>query len=493
MYTRFNDNTIETKFIKQLVAKTQVPFISTWKPGDFAVRGMVYITRDSIWKCNHTGWPKHLMDTCTPTEHTTIVNEHGIRISYTSDESIPYFTKVSSYNFGKEYYNVTGSYQSNILGYDATTHFYLGQYLRMMRDIFDLDLMPFYNCFCGEYVSDVDFDSTSNVIVSTTDQYKIASVPVKFGKKYMIAINSEVPVETMLVVYGRKGLIRNLTENLNDIQVTNQGTIYSEGTYKKYQRTCFQDPVIYETKSWHQLYNVYTKMSGRFVSDVDENEILTNPNYDQALGQFEKYLRLLIKVPKNNTSSLVVLEGDYRLTGDDTVKHSNAVTWTNREGIGATVNSKVVTGEWVRPKIIKSYYKQNENGELVYVDSEKEETQIDDSPVLLSPLGLLQMSDGNSYAFSNRLIEYLLQNVINPLEEFGDNITRIQQYSKSYENNLKNGSRFTKPVTPGVWDEDLREYLFNLVRDTKYLTTKVDLTGYVDKDTERIITRGQKV
>lgn len=128
MYTRFNDNTIETKFVKQLVAKTQVPFISTWKPGDFAVRGMLYITRDAIWKCNHTGWPKHLMDTCSLSTHAVIVDkEDGIyRDGVKETNSVPYFTKVSPYNFGEEYYNITGSYQSNILGYDATTHFYLG-------------------------------------------------------------------------------------------------------------------------------------------------------------------------------------------------------------------------------------------------------------------------------------------------------------------------------------------------------------------------------
>ena len=148
MYTRFNDNTIETKFIKQLVAKTQVPSISTWKPGDFAVRGMMYITRDAIWKCNHTGFPKDLLDTCTPAKHVRIL-EKSIPKNYAGNQSIPYFTKIGPYNFGKEYYNITSSYSSNILGYDATTHFYLGQYLRMMRDIFDLDLMPFYNCFCG--------------------------------------------------------------------------------------------------------------------------------------------------------------------------------------------------------------------------------------------------------------------------------------------------------------------------------------------------------
>jgi hypothetical protein len=71
--------------------------------------------------------------------------------------------------FGDEYYNITGRYTSKILGYDADTHFYLGQYLRMMRDIFDLDMMPFYNCYCGDTLSDVDFDSKGNVYTSSAN------------------------------------------------------------------------------------------------------------------------------------------------------------------------------------------------------------------------------------------------------------------------------------------------------------------------------------
>jgi hypothetical protein len=45
---------------------------------------------------------------------------------------------------------------------------------------------------------------------------------------------------------------------------------------------------------------------------------------------------------------------------------------------------------------------------------------------LFSPLGLLQVSDGNIYAFSNRLVEFLTQNAINHLDSFGKNIERVQ-------------------------------------------------------------------
>jgi hypothetical protein len=173
MYTKFYDNTIVTKFVKELVARTNVPFISTWKPGDFAIRGMFYITSDSIWKCLHTGWPKSVNDFCDLTHETRVAERDGNgNIIITSNNidksktmSVRFFERVSPYVFGQEYFNITGNYKSDLLGYDATTHFYLGQYLRMMRDIYDLDLMPFYNCYSGENLVDIDFNAKGEVLL----------------------------------------------------------------------------------------------------------------------------------------------------------------------------------------------------------------------------------------------------------------------------------------------------------------------------------------
>ena len=110
---------------------------------------------------------------------------------------------------------------------------------------------------------------------------------------------------------------------------------------------------------------------------------------------------------------------------------------------------------------------------------------------LFSPLGLLQVSDGNIYAFSDRLVEFLTQNAINHLDSFGKNIERVQQYSRSDINQIKNSSRYTGILVPGVWDEDFQRYLFNLTKDTRLDIHKVDLTGYVDRDIEKVISRGQ--
>lgn len=461
MYTKFYDNTLTTKFIKELVAKTNVPFINTWKPGDFAIRGNLYLARDAIWECQHTGLPNSIDDICSFGNNSPHVSEN-----YTNDE-LRFFKRVCPYVFGEEYYGITGRYESKILGYDNTTHFYLGQYLRMMRDMFNLDMMPFYNCFGGEYLADVDFDSNGNVqhLISQNSGYKILSVPVRFGQTYMISIDSETPIECVCAIYGSKGLLKELTDNLNDVEGSESN---GHNTYNKYQRMQFQHPVFYTTISWHQLY-----------SQLDDNEkVINDLTYDQRLGQFERYLRLLIKIPKSNSSSVVVIEGDYGVV-DGILESENtpSVTWSNQYLQGLTVNSKTVTGDWIRPEIIEA----DENNKQI---SNK-------IPPLLSPLSLLQINDGNIYAFSDRLIEYLTQNVINHLDTFGKNVERIQQYSKSNINKLKNGTIYSGAVVPGVWDEDLQQYLFELSKNSLILNRKLDLNGYVDKDTETVITRGQ--
>ena len=490
-YTKFNDITIQTKFIKQLVANTNVPFISTWKPGDFAIRGMMYITRDALWRCNHTGFPQHINDTCKISTNQLYGNnvryDGGKSGNHSEDQvEIPYFTKISPYVFGEEYYNITGKYTSKISGYDATTHFYLGQYLRMMRDLFDLDLMPLYNCYCGETIQDIDFNESGVSVEPLNPFYKMISIPVRFGKTYTIAIDSQLPIEMATIVYGQKGLIIDKTSNLNDIEDAN--VVGGVSTYRRFNHTSFTRPFIYNTKSWHQLYKAYTISNYGKITNVNEGDdyqIINNNAYDQGIGQYEKYLRLVIKIPSTNKSSIVVLEGDYGVGQLTQSNNTNNVTFTNQTMDDLTINSRTISGDWVRPTFIRNFEYDSEGVE----SSEYYQTK---SP-MISPLGLLQLNDTNTYAFSDRLIEYLLQNVINPLEEFGKNIERVQKYISSNTHQIKNNSRYMKNYTNGVWDDDIREFLFKISRDTIYLDKKIDLLGYVDKDVEQIVSRGQEV
>ena len=63
--------------------------------------------------------------------------------------------------------------------------------------------------------------------------------------------------------------------------------------------------------------------------------------------------------------------------------------------------------------------------------------------------------------FSDRLVEYLLQAVITSQEAIDNNILSKKTIS-SYEHEKTNNTRYTAEFVPGVWDNNMRNYLYNL-------------------------------
>jgi hypothetical protein len=58
---------------------------------------------------------------------------------------------------------------------------------------------------------------------------------------------------------------------------------------------------------------------------------------------------------------------------------------------------------------------------------------------------------------------------------------------------LENRSRYRKSFTKGVWDSNLRMYLYNLALTNPITPLNINVDGYVDKNLETIVTRGQDV
>ena len=105
----------------------------------------------------------------------------------------------------------------------------------------------------------------------------------------------------------------------------------------------------------------------------------------------------------------------------------------------------------------------------------KEESTEYHDKIFLSKLNLLKINDKNSYAFSDRLIEYLTLNVINPLDTIDKNTVLAQQVA-----NLA----YSQYVSPGVWSYILRKRIY----DRSIASNNVehyDLNGYVDKTVEK--------
>lgn len=148
----------------------------------------------------------------------------------------------------------------------------------------------------------------------------------------------------------------------------------------------------------------------------------------------EGYLYLAMQIPSTNKSTITVLEGDYT---DKTKKVINA----------------------------------NKLQSL----TEKELNRI-----MLSNLSLLKMNDGNIYAFSDRLLEYLFDSVIDSDDEFYNNVYNTQKLV---------GLNDRTDTTNGVWDVKMRYKMYKSYINNR-LNDPYDINGFVDKDMESYISGG---
>lgn len=416
---QFYTNTIESKFIKDLIATTPLPTIDTLYKGKWIVPGCYYVTDCNIVKANHIA-----VD-----ENNNVDKDNYDAFQFDPDKSSSQLTIISPYKFESSYPGLTSTYSAINDGYDSKTHYYLGNYLRCIRDLHDINLMPFYNCYNGEYVPDIAIDSTTKTIIQSNPNLKgkkVISIPIKFGETYSIFIDCSTEVEIMCGFYGNKGYISPAQTAAVEIKTENK--------YASLRYTSFRDGFTY-----------------------------TTPKPEKSTYPYTRFFKMFIQLPLNTDSSITVLEGDY----------------TTKNIAYSTIEIPL----------------DNKNEKKLITAIDNFPTKVRQNQTLLSDLSLTQIAGTVSYAFSDRLIEYLTYNVITSEETITQNISRIQQYASSYINAKLN---HTEPFnllssTPDVWDTKLQTYLFNLAKESKYIQNKLDLTGYVDKDIEQVITRGQEV
>ena len=257
---------------------------------------------------------------------------------------------------------------------------------------------------------------------------KVFSVPIKFGKTYSVAIDCDTGVEVVPVFYGEKGLNEKWTAEL--LSLTTAKYRYFESGH--FQRADIIIPPI----EWE-----------------DQSE--SGASKPQYVGQYERQLCLLVKVPASNTSSFVVLEGD----GSNILDYRTSGTY-----------GKIVAGY--------DFAEQATNVGPLY-------------DKVLTPK-LLWFNDKNIYAFSDTLIQWLLLNVISNADDIDKNITRVQQYISSSEFEKQYGTRYTKPYQKSVWNADMQEFIMKVILSSNSVP-KIDRSGYVDRVNETMITKGQKV
>ncbi len=102
------------------------------------------------------------------------------------------YTVLSQYRFGRSYPKLTYTHKPNNVFYDSETHRHLGKYLRCLRDMYDVNYMPFYNCYTAQ--------NLPNISSHYTWKY-IYIVPVKFNTMYTMSWESNFAVVLQPTIY----------------------------------------------------------------------------------------------------------------------------------------------------------------------------------------------------------------------------------------------------------------------------------------------------
>lgn len=414
MFQKFFTNTITNKFIKNLLSNTFLPTLKTVRDGDLIIKGCNYIYRNSIIKCIETGILfGHDSQYLESLEDLFIDDELIVETGVSPGE----YDVVDTYIFGENYKGLTYKYQSKYDFYDSDTHYQLGQYLRCLRDLTGVDLMPFYNCFNYKVVDGfyIDKQSASGYIEKRSNNFDVYAIPIKFNQKYTVAFSCKFNALLKSVLYDNTGLIRANYEYINTVLTD----LLNEKVFS-ITNSDFNQPFTYQINT-----------------------------DDKYLLSFEKNLYLIIQLPKNTETSIVVIEGDYANNKLNKIFSASQLKYT----VPADVNN-----------------------------------------LLTKNISLLQFNDGNIYAFSDKLIEYLLLNVINK----NDAITRNTQLSQKYiraQLQIANDSHideYDTHIYDGEWNNYLRSVVYRMYCNNKNKVqfNVFDIDGYVDKRVEEFITKG---
>lgn len=387
---RFFENTIESTYIKYLLSQSELPLYPVITSGRILVKGSRYVYQNNIYECIKQG-------------------------AFDPSELESYLKLLQNLSTVSTTHNIKQRFTSNTGYYDSTTHKALGDYLRWLRDDKGTDLMSMYNCF--DYVVSDEWTLTEdkkNFYISKLQNTntKLVLIPIKYNQQYTVAIDCQFPVMMKSIIYDND----NVIEVFDDGKYVPIHSFLNEGI-RIYNNLQFTQPIIYEITN----------------QDTD------NSNKPASwLNSFEKCLYLAIQLPSTNTSSIVILEGDY--------------TNSCKIVVDAQKISEVDTFEFNR--IIKG------------------------CPELLS------INDGIQKPFSNKLLEYLLHNTIDNRETIDENIIRIRDLLKLSPKNLDTYN--------GQWDNELRYMLYqrytDLSKDNQ--TSNKDILGFVDRDIENALLKG---
>jgi hypothetical protein len=353
--------------------------------------------------------------------------------------------------------------------------------------------MPLYNCFSnricpsGNQIKITRADGVEVIFDSSDDQYKIYMLPVKLFKNYTIAIDSNAPIE---MACGCPHF--NTASTVANEEAFNK--LLSK-TYFRRARPKFNQPFLYTA-----LTDLAPKPLSKFPTYTELAAHAEARKFLAQIASSEIDLKLFIKVPKDVTSSIVILEGDYTSWGDQAISHgavklskeactkvgdtylatidhsdtsdglSSICNQTGPclhlvmlEDIDVAARTKEVTKRFkvlgpvdISPRLTLNYNHTILTNEAIFADLD-----ID----LITPLQLLRINTQTQIPFADRLLEYLTDSCITGGDnEVRENVLMAQILaSQRYTGKIEKGDYCTKQVYSNVDDSlQINTVIFSL-------------------------------
>lgn len=509
MTVKFNKISTESNFIKSLLANTYLPLVRTIREGDYITEGRLYILKCNVIKCIKSGYigSKNIL-------HNTPIAE---------------WRTVGEYHFAEKNGKLCTNYVSNTGGYDNITHEKLGEYLRALRDMYELNLMPLYNCFSNRLfdahlikVKRKDWEITNIIPTSARKETKIYKVPIRFNTDYTICMEN-VGLTTIAPAFIKNEhlLSANNTQFGNNIDVTTKYiSMHSEQCIHNHANLTYRQPIKVR-------FNNRPETIKEDIEYVDSNDINKSLNRQML----DAYFIYDPTITKTNYSSRTTT--DYIVYFDNTIKQAKPTDAYNSD-IRYYVQkvfekNKVYTLDELsklKYRLTKSVTKQfditpedcklfdicehnlymliqvpsNFEGNITVIEGDYTDIQSDKDIVeyyvnslpqfvldalYTHNLSLMHCDSKEPVPFSKSLIEYLLWNAMSDLDSINNNMDRLQALMKywfgdvAYHTHLTN---FWQPYYRALISRFSTEYHRGYVQDS---------LGYVDRKVEELMYKGK--
>lgn len=509
---RFNKISTESNFIKALLSNTHLPLIRTIREGDYITEGRLYILKCNVIKCIKSGYigSKNIL-------HNTPIAD---------------WRNVGEYHFAEKNGKLCTNFVSNTSGYDSLTHEKLGEYLRALRDMYELNLMPLYNCFSNNNfnaheikVKKHDREQSSIINTGRKKETKIYKVPVRFNTDYTICIDN-VGLTTIAPAFIKNEhlLHVNNTNYGNDIDVTSKYinmtaekciTTYANLSYKQPFKVRF-DNFPREIKEHIE----YEDKGNPHLTSVDDTILNIYFNIDPTINKTTFNARLTkdyIVAKNNKTQEIAKVKPADKFNNDCSYyvqKQIKGRVYTLEElsnsqklTIARATKKYNITAEDCKlfdisePNLymliqVPSNFESNITileGDYTQIEADKEiaEYYVNTLPQFVLDslythnLSLMNSSCTQTIPCSKTLIEYLLWNAMSDLDSINNNMDRLQGVLRYWFGDIAHQTHLTN-----FWQPYYRALLSRFA--TEYRKAYIpDSLGYVTKDVEELLYKGR--